>query len=168
VALGAGMSKGTCATNVNKICASGLKAIQMLMNEIVLGQIEAGVAGGMESMSNAPHYIPKARFGLGFGGKVIVDGLEKDGLMDAFSEKAMGVCADLTAENYKLSREMQDDFAARSFEKARAANFAMEIQPIRVVQKRQEVWIDRDEQIVRGDAEKMKVLKSACNTKAFR
>lgn len=161
VALGAGMSMGTCATNVNKICASGLKAIQIVMNEIALGQIEAGVAGGMESMSNAPHYIPRARFGLGFGSKTLADGLEKDGLVDAFSEKSMGVCADMTADKYSISREVQDAYALRSFDNARAANFDAEIQAVRVVQKKQEVWIDRDEQIAKGDAEKMKQLRPA-------
>lgn len=161
VALGAGMSTGTCATNVNKICASGLKAIQIVMNEIALGQIDAGVAGGMESMSQVPHYLPNARFGTGFGGKTLVDGLEKDGLVDAFSEKSMGVCADLTAEKYGFSREDQDEYSQGSFEKARAANFDAELIPMTVQRNRQEIRVEKDEQIAKGNFDKMKTLRPA-------
>jgi acetyl-CoA C-acetyltransferase len=161
VALGAGMSTGTCATNVNKICASGLKALQIVMHEIALGQIDAGVAGGMESMSQVPHYLPNARFGTGFGGKTLVDGLEKDGLVDAFSEKSMGVCADLTAEKYGFSREDQDEYSQGSFEKARAANFDAELIPMTVQRNRQEIRVEKDEQVAKGNFDKMKTLRPA-------
>lgn len=161
VGLQAGLPESTCATNVNKICASGMKAIQILANDIRVGQVELGIAGGMESMSNAPYYVGQARFGLGFGSKSLVDGLEKDGLVDAYSGDSMGVCADLTASTFSWSREAQDDYAQSSFERARVANFDHEVLTVEVQQGRQVVQLSRDEQIAKGDFEKMRTLRPA-------
>lgn len=161
VAIASGLPINVSACQVNKVCASGMKAIQMVMNEIALGQIEAGIAGGMESMSNVPHYVTNARFGMGFGNKHLLDGLMTDGLKDAYSDHLMGVFADATADKFQISREIQDDYAKLSVERARSSNFESEIELISVEHKRQTSLIATDEQIVRGDFEKMKKLKPA-------
>jgi len=112
----AGLSDATCATTVNKVCASGMKAIGMLMQDIRMGDVAAGIAGGMESMSRVPHYIAHARFGVGYGDKPLVDGLSRDGLTDAYRKESMGVLADEMANHYGISRTEVDDVAARSYE----------------------------------------------------
>lgn len=161
VAIASGLPVNVTACQVNKVCASGMKAIQIVMNEIALGQIKAGIAGGMESMSNVPHYITNARFGMGFGNKHLLDGLMIDGLKDAYSEHLMGVFADATADKFQISRDTQDDYAKLSFERARRSNFEAEVVSITVENKRQSSLISTDEQIAKGDFEKMKKLKPA-------
>jgi acetyl-CoA C-acetyltransferase len=101
----AGLPKNVCATTVNKVCASGMKALFMIYQEIKLQNISVGVAGGMESMSQSPFYIQEGRFGLNYGHKTLVDGLVKDGLSDAYGGESMGVFADKISEKYQVSRE---------------------------------------------------------------
>ncbi len=161
VGIKSGLSTQVCATNVNKVCASGMKAISILANEIMLGQVQVGICGGMESMSNVPHYIPNARFGIGYGDKVMVDGLEKDGLLDAYSKVSMGVCGDMTAQTYDISREEQDAFAQTSFERAQKANFSHEIIPMQVISKKTEITFSTDEPIAKANFEKMRTLRPA-------
>ena len=106
---------------MNKVCASGTKAIMLAAQSIMLGHNEVVVAGGMENMSQIPYYIPKARFGYKYGNAELVDGLAKDGLTDVYNQFAMGVCADRTAEKFGISREAQDAFAIQSYKRAAAA-----------------------------------------------
>ena len=112
-ALGAGIPDTVPCTTVNKVCASGTKATMFGAQAIMLGQADVVVCGGMESMSNIPYYIPKARFGYKYGNGELVDGLDKDGLQDVYQRKAMGVFADATAAKYGISREAQDAFAIK-------------------------------------------------------
>ncbi len=161
VGIRAGLSQHVCATNVNKVCASGMKSISILANEISLGQVELGICGGMESMSNAPFYLPHARFGLGYGNKTLVDGLEKDGLLDAYSNASMGICADITATKFDVNREQQDAFAQFSFERAQKACFDEEIIPLEVLHKKEVISVKVDEQIAKANFEKMRNLRPA-------
>ena len=119
-ALGAGISDSVPCTTVNKVCASGMKAVMQGAQAILLGDAEIVVAGGMESMSNIPHYVP-LRTGHKFGPQTFTDGMQRDGLVDAYDGNAMGVCADLCASEYEFSREDQDAFAIQSYERSAAA-----------------------------------------------
>ncbi|MFN3316006.1 MAG: acetyl-CoA C-acyltransferase, partial [Raineya sp.] len=103
---------------VNKVCASGAKAIMFAAESIMLGRNDVVVAGGMESMTNIPFYVPKARFGYRYGNGEFLDGLVRDGLEDVYNKQAMGVFADATAKKYDISRQQQDEFTARSYELA--------------------------------------------------
>ncbi|KAK4369289.1 hypothetical protein RND71_013081 [Anisodus tanguticus] len=135
-ALGAGIPNTVICTTVNKVCASGLKATMLAAQSIQLGINEVVVAGGMESMSNVPKYIPEARKGSRLGHDSLVDGMLKDGLTDVYKDCGMGVCAEICAENHKITREEQDDYAVQSFERGIAAQeagaFAWEIVPVEV------------------------------------
>jgi acetyl-CoA C-acetyltransferase len=139
-ALAAGIPDSVDCTTVNKVCASGMKTIALAAQSIMLGLNEIVVAGGMESMSQAPFYIPKARFGYKYGGGELVDGLQKDGLFDAYNHQPMGVIADNTAERFALSRDDQDAFAIQSYQKAAAAtengHFKAEITPVEIPQRK--------------------------------
>lgn len=139
-ALGAGLPATVACTTINKVCASGAKSIMMAAQDIMLGMADVVVAGGMESMSNVPYYIPKARFGYKYGGGALVDGLENDGLLDAYQKKAMGVYADATAEHFGITREEQDAFAIRSYklaaESTAAGLFKDEIVAVEIPQKK--------------------------------
>lgn len=165
VAILAGLPTQVCATNINKVCASGMKAISILANDLRLDNCQIGVAGGMESMSQTPHYLPKARFGTGYGNVTMIDGLAKDGLTDVYSQASMGVCGDKTAERYHISREEQDDFSEKSFRKAIQAQennvFENEIVPITISSKKGSVSYATDEQIARANFEKMRSLRPA-------
>lgn len=139
-ALAAGIPDSVPCTTVNKVCASGTKATMLGAQAIMLGQADVVVTGGMESMSNIPYYIPKARFGYKYGNAELVDGLEKDGLLDVYQKKAMGVFADATAAKYGITREMQDAFAINSYKKSAEAtssgHFKNEIVPVAIPQKK--------------------------------
>lgn len=141
-ALAAGIPDSVPCTTVNKVCASGTKATMFGAQAILLGQADVVVTGGMESMSNIPYYIPKARFGYKYGNAELVDGLEKDGLLDVYQKKAMGVFADATASKFGITREMQDQFAINSYKKSAAATsgglFKNEIIPVSIPQKKGE------------------------------
>jgi acetyl-CoA C-acetyltransferase len=138
--LGAGIPNSVDCTTINKVCASGLKAITFAAQSIALGLQDVVAAGGMESMSQVPYYLPKARFGHRYGNGEILDGLVKDGLQDAYNHTAMGISGDKTAEKYGFTRAQQDAYAADSYRKAAAAtqkgDFKPEIVPVEIPQKK--------------------------------
>jgi len=165
-ALAAGIPDSVPCTAVNKVCASGTKATMFGAQAIMLGQAEVVVCGGMESMSNIPYYIPKARFGYKYGNGELVDGLEKDGLLDVYQKKAMGVFADATAAKYGITREEQDAFAINSYKKSAAATagglFINEIVPVAIPQKKGDpVLLVEDEEFKNVMFEKIPGLRPA-------
>ena len=117
----AGLPDSVPAVTVSKVCGSGLEAVIQAARTVALGDADIVVAGGMESMSNAPYLLPGARGGLRFGNKELVDHMVYDGLQDVYSDRAMGNCAELCAERYDFSRETQDAFAERSYRRAQEA-----------------------------------------------
>ncbi|XP_019162369.1 PREDICTED: acetyl-CoA acetyltransferase, cytosolic 1 [Ipomoea nil] len=164
-ALGAGIPNTVVCTTVNKVCASGMKATMLAAQSIQLGINDVVVAGGMESMSNAPKYIAEARKGSRLGHDTLVDGMLKDGLWDVYNDCGMGVCAELCAETHKLSREDQDNFAVQSFERGIAAQnagaFSWEIVPVEVSGGRGKpsTIVDKDEGLGKFDASKLRKLR---------
>src|SRR5687768_8943235 len=163
-ALGAGLPNTVPCTTINKVCSSGMKAIMFGAQSIALGQAEIIVTGGMESMSNVPFYVPTARWGNKYGNTELIDGLVKDGLTDVYSQTAMGVSADKTAEKYNISREMQDEFAIDSYKRAQKATkggrFKEEIVPIEMMQRKgPAVVIDQDEECFKVDFDKIPTLR---------
>ena len=138
-AIGAGVPDTVPCTTVNKVCASGMKAVMNAAQAIALGDADVVIAGGMESMSNIPHYV-HMRNGHKFGPKSMEDGMQRDGLVDAYNQNAMGVCADLCASEYKLSREEQDEFSIQSYKRSAKAwedgKFNDEIVPVEIPQRR--------------------------------
>ncbi|EFJ39622.1 hypothetical protein VOLCADRAFT_84837 [Volvox carteri f. nagariensis] len=133
-ALGAGLPPSTPCTLVNKVCSSGLKAVMLAAQAIMAGSADVIVAGGMESMSNAPHYLPGARKGLRLGDGSVVDGLVKDGLWDPYGNIHMGSCAEMCADRFAVGRQQQDEHALQSHRRAVAAaaagHTAAEIVPV--------------------------------------
>lgn len=165
-ALGAGLPNTVPCTQVNKVCSSGMKSVMFGAQSIMLGQNDIVVAGGMESMSNIPFYVPDARWGAKFGDRKLVDGLTKDGLIDAYDQNAMGVCADATAVKYGFSRADQDAYAINSYQRAAAATedgtFAREIVPVSVPQRRgDDLVITEDEEYKNVKFEKIPSLRPA-------
>ena len=165
-AMAAGIGKNVPCSTVNKVCASGMKAIMLGAQSIMIGHSDIVVAGGMESMSNIPYYLPKARWGHKFGGADVVDGLEKDGLRDAYGQMAMGVCADATAKKYKFSREDQDAFAIQSYKRSAAATesgmMKAEIVPVTIPQRKGDpIVMKEDEEFKRVKFEKIPQLRAA-------
>jgi acetyl-CoA C-acetyltransferase len=143
-----------------------MKATSVVYNDIMVGNIEVGIAGGMESMSLVPHYLPNGRFGMGYGNGVLMDGLAKDGLTDVYNKTSMGVSGDKTAEKYQITREEQDDFAEQSYKKAAAAwangAFSSEVVTVCIPQKKGGVLeINEDETYKKANFEKMRTLKPA-------
>jgi acetyl-CoA C-acetyltransferase len=121
VALHSGLKNSTPSTTINKVCASGMKSVMFGAQSIQLGQNQVVVAGGMENMSSIPFYLPKARYGYGYGNGEIVDGLVRDGLANVYDNQAMGCFADATATKFNISREEQDAFAIQSYKRTAAA-----------------------------------------------
>lgn len=164
-ALGAGLPPQVRCTTINKVCASGAKAIMFAAQSIMLGLSDVIVAGGMESMSNAPFYVPRARFGYKYGSATLVDGLEKDGLTDVYDECAMGFFADQTARKYGISREAQDAFAIDSYQRSQLATaqgyFKDEIIPVEINTKKGIVVVSEDEEFKNVKFEKIPSLKPA-------
>lgn len=164
-ALKAGLPASVPCTTINKVCASGTKAIMLAAQAIQLGQASVLVAGGMESMSNAPYYVPKARFGYKYGNAELVDGLAKDGLIDAYDQCAMGVFADQTAATYGISREQQDAYAVQSYRRAEQATadgtFGAEIVPVEVAGRKGIVTVTEDEEYKNVIYDKIPGLKPA-------
>jgi len=158
---------GTGAITVNKVCGSGLQAVMFARREILVGDARVIVAGGMESMTNSPYVLPKARGGYRMGNGEIIDTVIHDGLWDPYDNMHMGNCGDLVAEKYGFTRESQDAFAAESYRRAQAAQkegrFKREIVPISVPQKRGEpLLVDSDDEPARGSSvEKMAQLRPA-------
>jgi acetyl-CoA C-acetyltransferase len=163
-ALGADLGIEVPCTTVNKVCSSGMKSVMFGAQSIMLGLTDLIVAGGMESMSNIPYYIPKARFGYKFGDGTMVDGLTRDGLKDAYDHNAMGVCADATATKYAISREEQDRFAIRSYklsaQSTESGAFKDEIAPVSVPQRKGDpLLITEDEEYKKVKFEKIPSLR---------
>ena len=156
----------TGAITVNKVCGSGLQAVMFARREILVGDAEVLVAGGMESMTNAPYLLPKARGGYRMGNGEIVDSMIFDGLWDPYDDMHMGNCGDLVAQKYSFTRADQDAFAAESYRRALAAQkegrFKEEIVPVSVPQRRGEpLLVDEDEEPGRGNPDKMSGLRPA-------
>ncbi len=162
----AGLPVSTGAITVNKVCGSGLQAVMFARREILVGDAEVLVAGGMESMTNAPYVLPKARGGYRMGNGEIVDSMIFDGLWDPYDNMHMGHCGDLVAEKYGFTREDQDSFAVESYRRAQAAQqagrFKEEIFPVEVPQRRGEARVvDADEEPPRVQLDKLSKLRPA-------
>jgi len=165
-ALYAGIPNTVPCTTVNKVCSSGAKAIMFAAQSIMLGHQDIIVAGGMENMSSVPYYIPKGRYGYGYGHGELVDGLVRDGLADAYTQAVMGVSADNTAREYNISREEQDQFAITSYRRSAASTesgaFKDEIVPVEVPQRKGDpVLVAEDEEYKRVIFEKIPGLRPA-------
>src|SRR5258707_4264890 len=164
--LGAGLPLGTGCTTVNKMCGSGMKAAMLAHDILATGNAEVIVAGGMESMTNAPYLLPKARGGLRLGHGQVIDHMFYDGLEDAYDKgRLMGTFAEDCAEKFNFSREAQDRFAIASLERAQKANkegwFAWETTPIAIKAGKDEKFIETDEQPFKANFEKIPTLKPA-------
>jgi len=164
-ALLAGLPNSVIATTINKVCASGMKAVMQGAQAIMSGDAEIVIAGGMENMSLIPHYI-HLRNGYKFGPASMIDGMQRDGLSDAYDNSAMGVSADLCASEYKISREEQDNFAVQSYERSakawEAGKFDAEIVPVEVPQRRGEpIIISKDEEFSNVKLDKIPTLNPA-------
>lgn len=159
-----GLSVKTNTTTVNKVCASGMKSIIFGSQSIELGENQIVVAGGMENMSMIPFYLEKARYGYGYGNSVLIDGLAKDGLTDAYQSQAMGCFGDSTATEYNISRQEQDEYAIQSYKRSAAAwekgYFENEITPVEVIDKKGNIKvISEDEEYKNVIFEKIPTLK---------
>ncbi len=164
-AIFAGIPNNVPCTTINKVCASGMKAVMQAAQAIALGDASIVVAGGMENMSLIPHYL-YLRKGQKFGPTSMIDGMQKDGLTDVYDQTAMGVCADACAAKYEFSREDQDAFAIESYKRSaeatRLGNFKNEIIPVEVPQRRGEPLIfSEDEEFKNVKMEKIPALRPA-------
>jgi acetyl-CoA C-acetyltransferase len=165
-AIGAGLSYDTACTTLNKMCGSGMQAVMMAHNALIAGADEVMIAGGMESMSNAPYLLPKMRSGARFGHGVTVDHMLKDGLEDAYEVGTpMGVFAERTVEKYGFSRADQDNYAISSLRRANEAiekgHFKAEITPVTIKTRKGDVIFDTDEQPPKARPEKIPTLRAA-------
>ncbi len=164
--ISAGLPKSVGALTVSKVCSSGLKAVMLADQYIKSGECDIVVAGGMESMTNSPYVLPKARFGYKMGDGKIIDSMVVDGLWDVYNDKHMGSCAEMCAKKFGISRKEQDDFATNSYKKAIAAQengkFKDEIIPVQIPQKRGDpVIFDKDEEPGRVKFDKIPTLRPA-------
>ena len=163
--LGAGCPKSVPAATVNKVCGSGMKTVMMAHDQLVAGGADVLVAGGMESMTNAPYLIPKARGGMRLGHGEIKDSMFLDGLEDAYEGALMGTYAEATAQKYQFTREAQDDYAISSLERAKAAQasnaFEGEIVPVTIKSRKGETVVTEDEQPGKAKPEKIPTLRPA-------
>ena len=164
VAVGAGLGYTIPTTLVNKVCASGMKAIMLGAQSIMLGHTDVVVAGGMESMSNIPYYLMKARYGYKYGNGELIDGLTHDGLTDIYNHCAMGVCSDNTAKEMNISRQDQDTYAINSYKRSAAAwaagKFKDEIIPVEIVGKKGDITLfSEDEEYKNVNFDKIPGLK---------
>lgn len=165
VAVGAGLGYEIPCTLVNKVCASGMKAIMVGAQSIMLGHNDVVVAAGAESMSNIPYYLSKARYGYKYGNGELLDGLTYDGLTDVYNRCAMGVCADNTAKEMNISRQDQDAFAITSYKRAAAAwaagKFKDEVIPVELVGRKGEITLfAEDEEYKNVNFDKIPGLKA--------
>ncbi len=164
--LGAGLPQSVPCTTLNKMCGSGMKATMAIHDGILAGSINIGIAAGMESMSNAPYLLDRARGGYRYGHATMYDHMALDGLEDAYDRgRAMGTFAEDTASHYQFSRQMQDDYALESLRRAKAAvdegKFAGEITGVTVKTRSGDVLVDKDEQPGKGRPDKIPTLKPA-------
>lgn len=162
--IAAGIGFNVPCTTVNKVCSSGMKSVMFGAQSIMLGHADTIVAGGMESMSNIPYYIPKARYGYKYGNGELVDGLLNDGLWEVYNKFPMGNCADNTAKEMKISREMQDEYAINSYKRVAKAtedgSFKEEIVPVEVPQRKGDpLVITEDEEYKNVKFEKIPSLR---------
>jgi acetyl-CoA C-acetyltransferase len=160
----AGLSNEVACTTINKVCASGMKSVMMGAQAIMCGDAEIVVAGGMENMSMIPHYV-HMRNGVKFGPTSLVDGMQRDGLVDAYDNQAMGVFADLCAAEYKISREAQDNFAIKSYTRSAAAwdagKFDNEIVPVTIPQRKGDpIVVSKDEEYSNVKLDKIPTLNA--------
>lgn len=164
-ALGAGLPRSTEATTVNKMCGSGMQAAIMAHDAILAGSVDVAVAGGMESMSNAPYLLPKARGGMRMGNQQVIDSMMHDGLTDAYAGGAMGVFADEIASEYQFTREAQDAYAIESVRRAKAAQesggFDRELTPVTVKTRKGDIIVDEDEGPGKAMPDKIAKLRPA-------
>jgi len=161
----AGLPDSVNCTTVNKVCASGMKAIAYGTQSILLGDASVVIAGGMESMSNVPFYADQMRWGNKYGNSMLIDGLAKDGLTDVYDGKAMGNAAELCASTCGISREVQDAFAIESYKRAQKAwnegKFNDEVVPVEIYRKGESLSISKDEEPFNVKFEKIPSLKPA-------
>jgi acetyl-CoA C-acetyltransferase len=159
----AGLSVKTPCTTVNKVCASGTKAVMLGAQAIQLGDAEIVVAGGMESMSNVPYYLGKARDGYKLGNQEVTDGIIKDGLWDVYNNYHMGNAAEKCACDYNITREQQDEFAIGSYKRSAKAveggKFKNEITPVEIQDRKGTITVDTDEDYKKVDFNKLPTLK---------
>lgn len=159
-ALGAGLPASTCCTTINKVCASGMKCISLAAQSIQLQLADVVIAGGMESMSNAPYYLPKARFGMRLGDAQVIDGLNYDGLRDPYYNGPMGIAGEKCALKFEITRQQQDEFAKASYQRTAKAYesgiMAAEICPVEVTDHKGNVTVvSADEEYKKVNLEKM-------------
>jgi acetyl-CoA C-acetyltransferase len=164
--LGAGIPNSVPCMTINKVCGSGMKAIMLAAQAIKLGDSRIVVAGGMESMTNAPYVLDKARQGYRMGNGTLIDSMIHDGLWDPYHNVHMGNCGDKTAKEFAFTREELDAFAGESYRRAQAAQaecrFAEEIVPVEIPQRKGDpVIVDQDEEPKRGNPEKLPTLRPA-------
>ncbi|MBT8180933.1 MAG: acetyl-CoA C-acyltransferase [Eudoraea sp.] len=164
-AIFAGIPDSVPCTTVNKVCASGMKAVMQAAQSIALGDTSIVIAGGMENMSLIPHYI-HMRTGQKFGPSTLVDGMQKDGLVDVYDQNAMGVCADACAIEHNFSREDQDNFAIQSYSRSaeawKSGKFSKEVVPVEVPQRRGEpIIVNEDEEFKNVKLDKIPALRAA-------
>ncbi len=164
-ALFAGLPQSVPCVTVNKVCGSGLEAVLGVARAIAAGEIDVGVAGGMESMSNAPHVLRNSRTGTKMGPLETADTMVNDGLWDPYSNQHMGNCAELCAKEKNFSRAQQDQFAAESYRRALEAqkngSFKAEIVPVEIADRKGTIKVENDEEPGRGNIEKLGGLRPA-------
>ncbi len=162
--LAAGLPKSTGCITLHKVCGSGMRAVMDAANALRTGEFEIAVAGGMESMSNAPYLMPKGRLGLRMGHGQLLDSMISDGLWDPYKNIHMGSCAEMCAEKYAFTRESQDAFALESYQRARRANesgdFNAEFAPVTIEGKKGTTVVDRDEEPFATPLEKLEKMGS--------
>lgn len=160
----AGIPDNVPATTVNKVCASGMKAIALAAQSIQLGYADVVVAGGMENMSQVPHYLPGSRAGYKYGNINMLDGIITDGLTDVYSQTLMGTCAEMCADEYNFTREDQDNFAIESYKRSAKAwaegKFTNEIAPVTVQTRKGDVIVSEDEEYKSVDFNKIPGLRA--------
>lgn len=166
VQLGSGIPNTADTTTINKVCASGMKAVMYGAQSIILGHQDVVVAGGFESMSNIPYYVDGVRFGgLKFGDSKLIDGVSRDGLSDAYDGTAMGVASDHVSRTYSLTRQEQDEYCVRSYklatESVAKGYFKSEIAPVIIASKKGSVTVDLDEEVSRVQYDKIPGLRPA-------
>ena len=164
-ALAAGLPQAVPCVTVNKVCGSGLEAVLGVARAILAGDLEVGVAGGMESMSNAPHLLRGVRQGVKMGALDTVDSMVHDGLWDPYSNQHMGNCAELCAKEKGISRAAQDEHAAESYRRAldaqKQGHFKAEIAAVKIADRKGDITVDTDEEPGRGNIEKLPTLRTA-------
>jgi acetyl-CoA C-acetyltransferase len=165
VSIAAGINTKTPCTTINKVCASGMKAIMIGAQSIMLGDNHVVVVGGMESMTNAPHYLPSGRSGIRYGNGEILDAISRDGLQDPYKKYMMGNAGEVCAKHYAFTREDQDAYAIASYKRAQEAYangyFKDEIVPVVIASKKGDVSVTEDEEYKKFDESKVSALKPA-------